>query len=75
MLSASAACQEYLLLRDHALSMQGVGRQKIVAGVMEYFRHILMSHDIFFKILDGLQNSFFMIPFSDFNLLVISLVI
>ena len=25
-------------------------------GVIEYFRHLLMGHEIFFKIFDGLQN-------------------
>ena len=27
-------------------------------GVMKYFRHILMDHEIFFKIFDGPQNIF-----------------
>ena len=27
-------------------------------GVMNYFIHILMSHEIFFKIFDGPQNFF-----------------
>ena len=27
-------------------------------GVMKYFRHILMGHEIFFKIFDGSQNMF-----------------
>ena len=27
-------------------------------GVMKYFRHILMGHEIFFKIFDGPQNTF-----------------
>ena len=27
-------------------------------GVMKYFRHILMGHEIFFKIFDGPQNIF-----------------
>ena len=27
-------------------------------GVMKYFRHILMGHEISFKIFDGLQNVF-----------------
>ena len=29
-------------------------------GFMKYFRHILMSHETFFKIFDGPQNIFFM---------------
>ena len=28
-------------------------------GAMKYFRHILMDHEIFFKIFDGPQNIFF----------------
>ena len=27
-------------------------------GVMKYFRHILMGHEIFFKIFDGPRNIF-----------------
>ena len=27
-------------------------------GVMKYFRHILMGHEIFFKTFDGPQNIF-----------------
>ena len=27
-------------------------------GVMKYFKHILMGHEIFFKILDGPRNIF-----------------
>ena len=27
-------------------------------GIMKYFRHILMVHEIFFKIFDGPQNIF-----------------
>ena len=27
-------------------------------GAMKYFRHILMGHEIFFKIFDGPQNIF-----------------
>ena len=27
-------------------------------GVMKYFRHIFMSHEIFFKIFDGAQSIF-----------------
>ena len=35
-------------------------------GAMKYFRHILMGHEVFFKIFDGPQNilcSIFMILF------------
>ena len=31
----------------------------VFEGVMKYFRHILMGHEIFFKIFDGSQNIFF----------------
>ena len=27
-------------------------------GVMKYFRHILMGHEIFFKLFDGSRNIF-----------------
>ena len=27
-------------------------------GVIKYFRHILMGHEIFFKVFDGPQNVF-----------------
>ena len=27
-------------------------------GVMKYFRHVLMGHEIFFKIFDGPENIF-----------------
>ena len=43
------------------------GGQRVFVGIMKYFRHILMGHEIFFKILDGPQNiflcSFFVILF------------
>ena len=29
-------------------------------GAMKYFRHILMGHEIFFKIFDGPRNIFFL---------------
>ena len=35
----------------------GEGR-RVFVGVMKYFRYILMCHEIFFKIFDGLQNIF-----------------
>ena len=38
----------------------------IFAGVMNYFKHILMGHEIFLKIFDEPQNSFFMF-FHNFN--------
>ena len=34
------------------------GKQKIFVGLMKYFRHIVMGHEIFFKIFDGPQNIF-----------------
>ena len=34
----------------------GVGR--VFVGAMKYFRHILMSHEIFFNIFDGPENIF-----------------
>ena len=30
----------------------------VFVGAMKYFRHILMSHELFFKIFDGKQNIF-----------------
>ena len=30
----------------------------VFVGAMKYFRHILMGHEIFFKIFDGLRNIF-----------------
>ena len=36
---------------------EGVGR--VFVRAMKYFRHILMGHEIFFKIFDGPQNIFF----------------
>ena len=36
----------------------GGGRQRIFVGVMKYFRHILMEHEIFFIIFDGQKNIF-----------------
>ena len=34
----------------------GIGR--FLWGIMKYFRHISMGHEIFFKIFDGQQNIF-----------------
>ena len=34
------------------------GGWRVFVGVMKYFRHILMGHEIFFKIFDGPQNIF-----------------
>ena len=44
-------------LRDRSLSMSD-GRPEGFVGVMKYFRHIFMGHEIFFKIFDGPQNIF-----------------
>ena len=45
--------------RDRALSMYEGGRRVFVGGSWNIFiRHILMGHEIFFKIFDGLQNIF-----------------
>ena len=30
----------------------------VFVGAMKYFRHILMGHEIFFKVFDGPQNIF-----------------
>ena len=43
--------------RDRTLSMQEGGR-RVFVELMKYFRHILMGHEIFFKIFDGPQNIF-----------------
>ena len=34
------------------------GRQRAFLGVMKYFSHILMAHELFFKIFDGSQYIF-----------------
>ena len=34
------------------------GGQRVFVGFMKYFRHILMGHEIYFKIFDGPQNIF-----------------
>ena len=36
----------------------GEGGQRVFVGVMKYFKHILMGHEIFFKIFGGPQNYF-----------------
>ena len=36
----------------------GRGCQRVFVGVMRYFRHILMGHEMFFKIFDGPLNIF-----------------
>ena len=37
------------------------GGWRVFVGVMKYFEHILMGHEIFLKIFDGPQNIFFFI--------------
>ena len=37
---------------------KGGGGQRVFVGAMKYFRHILMGHEIFFKIFDGPQIIF-----------------
>ena len=36
----------------------GVGGRRVFVEFMKYFWHILMGHEIFFKIFDGPQNIF-----------------
>ena len=36
----------------------GGGGGRVFGGVMKYFKHILMGHEIFFKIFDGPKNIF-----------------
>ena len=48
----------------------GQGGRKVSVGVMKYFRHILMGHEVFFKIFDGRQKSFLMSYFGNFIFLV-----
>ena len=43
--------------RDRRLICRREGPEGF-CGVMKYFRHILMGHEIFFKIFDGPQNIF-----------------
>ena len=45
------------LVRDRTLSMCE-GAQRVFMGTMKSFKHILMGHEIFLKISDGLQNIF-----------------
>ena len=35
-----------------------IGGWMVFVGAMKYFRHILMGHEIFFKVFDGPQNIF-----------------
>ena len=44
-------------LRDRTLSSRRWGR-RVFVGIMKNLRHILMGHEIFFKIFDGSQNIF-----------------
>ena len=37
------------------------GGWRVFAGAMKYFRHILMSHEIFLKMFDGPQNIFYIL--------------
>ena len=39
------------------------GDYRVSVGVMKYLRHLLMGHEIFFKIFDGPEN-FFHVLFS-----------
>ena len=34
------------------------GDYRVSVGVMKYLRHLLMGHEIFFKIFDGPENFF-----------------
>ena len=36
----------------------GGGDRRVFVGAMKYFRHILMGHEIFFKIFDGPRSIF-----------------
>ena len=44
--------KNFVNIRDRTLSMYEGGRSVFV-GAMKHFRHILMGHEIFFKIFDG----------------------
>ena len=50
-----------VFIRDHTLSIKygggGVAWRDFV-GLIKYFRHILMGHELFFKVFDGPQNIF-----------------
>ena len=35
-----------------------MSKWRVFVGVMKYFRHILMGHEIFFKTFDGPRNIF-----------------
>ena len=50
--------QKGLYTKGPCIKYVGAGGRKVFAGVIKYFRHILMGHEIFFKIFDGPQNIF-----------------
>ena len=54
---AQVSTKIWLSLRGRTLSILEVGR-RVFVGVMKYFRHILMGHEIFLKIFDGPRNIF-----------------
>ena len=46
------------LAKGPYIKYKGGGGQRVFVGAMKYFRHILMGHEIFFKIFDGRRNIF-----------------
>ena len=45
-------------LKGPYIKYVGGGNQRVFVGTVKYFRHGLMSHEIFFKIFDGPRNIF-----------------
>ena len=50
--------QEVFFYYGPYIKYVGGGGQMDIVGAMKYFRHILMGHEIFFKIFDGPRNIF-----------------
>ena len=58
---SSAASLQLAVHKTHKelyIKYVGGGSGEFLWGVMKYFRHILMDHEIFFKVLDGPQSIF-----------------
>ena len=58
---SSAASLQFVEHKTHKelyIKYVGGGAGGFLWGVMKYFRHVLMGHEIFFKILDGPQSIF-----------------
>ena len=47
-------------IRDYTISMKEGGWRDF-SGAVEYFRHMLMGHEILFKVFNGPQNIFYVL--------------